>query len=59
MQTVVWNKETISDFDSIVISTNHSTIDYEELAEWSKCIVDTRNAMSKVQAKSSNHIFKA
>jgi UDP-N-acetyl-D-glucosamine dehydrogenase len=59
MKTVEWNKETVSGFDAVLISTNHSTIDYAELAEWSECIVDTRNAMMGIENKSDKHIFKA
>ena len=59
MQTQYWNKETISGFDAVLISTNHSTIDYTELAEWNDCIIDTRNAMNGIDSKNDNHIFKA
>jgi len=58
-KSIEWNKETVSGFDAVIISTNHSSIDYAELAEWSECIVDTRNAMGGVQPKSNNHIYKA
>ena len=58
MQTVKWNRETIAGFDSVVISTNHSNIDYKELAEWSECIIDTRNAMAGVEAKSDSIYLK-
>jgi UDP-N-acetyl-D-glucosamine dehydrogenase len=44
-KSVVWSKEIIQDFDVVVISTNHSDINYAELAEWSNLIVDTRNAI--------------
>jgi len=59
MKTVDWNKETVSGFDAVLISTNHSTIDYTELAEWSECVIDTRNAMRGIEANNENHIFKA
>jgi len=59
MQTVDWNKETVSDYDAVLISTNRSTIDYAELAEWSDCVIDTRNAMGKVEPTNDIHIFKA
>jgi hypothetical protein len=29
-----------------IIATNHQIINYQELADWSACIVDTRNAMA-------------
>ncbi|WP_020401532.1 nucleotide sugar dehydrogenase [Gracilimonas tropica] len=57
--SVEWNKATISSFDATIISTNHSNINYAELAEWSECVVDTRNAMNGLVAKNENHIFKA
>ena len=58
-KTVEWNKETVSEFDAVVISTNHSSIDYAELASWSDCVIDTRNSMKGIKAKGENHIFKA
>ena len=59
MKAVKWNKATVSGFDAVVISTNHSTINYAELAEWSECIIDTRNAMASVKANNDFHVFKA
>jgi UDP-N-acetyl-D-glucosamine dehydrogenase len=58
-KSIEWDKKTVSDFDAVVISTNHSTIDYVELADWNECIIDTRNAMAGIKAKNENHIFKA
>lgn len=48
LQSVEWNKETISAFDLALISTAHGEVDYRQLAEWSPCIVDTRNAMAGI-----------
>ncbi|MEX0719982.1 MAG: UDP binding domain-containing protein [Balneolaceae bacterium] len=58
-ESITWNKETVSSYDAVVISTNHSAIDYAELAGWSDCIIDTRNAMRGIEAKDEKHIFKA
>lgn len=44
--SVQWNKETIGAFDCVLIATNHACFNYQEVADWAKCIVDTRNAMS-------------
>jgi UDP-N-acetyl-D-glucosamine dehydrogenase len=30
----------------VLIATAHRVVNYRELAEWSPCIVDTRNAMA-------------
>jgi len=40
-----WTREAIGSFDLVLISTNHACVDYRQLADWAKCIVDTRNAM--------------
>jgi UDP-N-acetyl-D-glucosamine dehydrogenase len=58
-RSIEWSKEIVSGFDAVIISTNHSSIDYKELAEWSECIVDTRNAMAGIETKNDSHIFKA
>jgi UDP-N-acetyl-D-glucosamine dehydrogenase len=56
--SIEWDEETISGYDAVVISTNHDNIDYRELAKWSDCIVDTRNAMKEVGSK-KGQVFKA
>ena len=53
-----WNRDTIKMFDVVVIATHHAVIDYSKLAEWSECIVDTRNVMNGL-SKGENHIWKA
>ena len=45
-KSIEWNKENIASYDAVVISTNHSEVNYDELAEWANVIVDTRNAMN-------------
>ncbi|MDR8390227.1 nucleotide sugar dehydrogenase [Aliifodinibius sp. S!AR15-10] len=59
LKTVAWNEETISKFDAVIISTNHSDINYKELVEWNNVIVDTRNALKNIEAKAENQIWKA
>lgn len=59
MESVKWNKVTIAEFDAVIISTNHSNINYQELADWNDIIIDTRNAMKHIQAKNGHHIWKA
>ncbi len=58
-QSIEWYQETVAGFDAVLISTDHSDIDYAQLAEWSDCIIDTRNAMKSVTPKNGQHIFKA
>jgi UDP-N-acetyl-D-glucosamine dehydrogenase len=47
-KSVQWHEWIISEFDLVLIATNHSNVNYRELGEWARCIVDTRNAMSSV-----------
>jgi UDP-N-acetyl-D-glucosamine dehydrogenase len=45
---VQWSEVVVSAFDVVVIATAHDCIDFQELADWSRCVVDTRNAMAGV-----------
>ncbi len=47
-RSVPWDRAVIASFDAVVIATDHAAVNYRELAEWSHCIVDTRNAMASV-----------
>jgi UDP-N-acetyl-D-glucosamine dehydrogenase len=51
MKSVEWTREAISGFDLVLIATNHACVNYQELAEWAPCIVDTRNAMAGARSK--------
>jgi UDP-N-acetyl-D-glucosamine dehydrogenase len=57
-KSVPWNKETITAYDLVLIATNHACVNYQELANWTECIVDTRNAMAAVPTL-PNQVWKA
>ena len=57
-KSVEWNQATVADFDLVLIATNHACINYQELAEWSGCIVDTRNAMLGIPTR-PGQVWKA
>ena len=57
-KSVKWNRATVENFDVVLIATNHSSVNYHELGEWSRCIVDTRNAMAVVNS-ASRKVWKA
>ncbi|MFN2449886.1 MAG: nucleotide sugar dehydrogenase [Candidatus Baltobacteraceae bacterium] len=42
------SKERLETADCVLILTDHTTVDYDRVAEQAKLIVDTRNAMKKV-----------
>ncbi|MBL4931523.1 MULTISPECIES: nucleotide sugar dehydrogenase [Clostridium] len=55
-KSVDWN-EVIDDADAVIITTNHSCYDYEEIARRAKVIYDTRNATKNVK-NNRDKIFK-
>jgi UDP-N-acetyl-D-glucosamine dehydrogenase len=50
VRSIEWNKQTIRKFDAAVIVTAHSRVNYRQLAQWCRCIVDTRNIYGGAQA---------
>lgn len=44
-----WTRTNIASFDLVLIATNHECFNYQELADWAQCIVDTRNAMTSIR----------
>jgi UDP-N-acetyl-D-glucosamine dehydrogenase len=47
-KSIEWNQESLKAFDTIVIATQHTAVNYDEVAAWCPSIVDTRNAMANV-----------
>jgi UDP-N-acetyl-D-glucosamine dehydrogenase len=56
--SVPWDRATIAGFDTVVITTAHACVNYQELADWAQCIVDTRNAMASVRV-APGRVWKA
>jgi UDP-N-acetyl-D-glucosamine dehydrogenase len=57
-KSVAWNEATISGFDLVLIATNHASVNYQQLADWNNCIVDTRNAMAAIKTR-PGQVWKA
>jgi UDP-N-acetyl-D-glucosamine dehydrogenase len=45
---ITWAEDTIKGFDAALICTDHDDVNYRNLVEWSKVVVDTRNATRSV-----------
>jgi UDP-N-acetyl-D-glucosamine dehydrogenase len=54
IKSIEWTESNIRSFDAVLISTAHNSVDYHQLAEWAKLIVDTRNAMAGKAAPTAN-----
>jgi UDP-N-acetyl-D-glucosamine dehydrogenase len=57
-KSVEWNRATIERFDLVLIATNHTCVNYQELSDWAQRIVDTRNAMASIPA-APGQVWKA
>jgi len=57
-KSIRWNRASVRSFDLVLIATNHSSVSYRELAEWTDCVVDTRNAMAAI-TQSKARVWKA
>jgi UDP-N-acetyl-D-glucosamine dehydrogenase len=57
-RSVQWEESVIRGFDVVIVATAHECVDYAELAAWSKCIVDTRNAMAEIDV-TPGQVWKA
>jgi len=51
VKSIHWTATTIQSFDLVLIATKHAGLDYEGLALWADCIVDTRNAMAGIPTR--------
>ena len=58
IKSVAWDKATLGSYDVVLIASKHASVNYRELGEWSRCIVDTRNAMAGIPAK-AGQVWKA
>jgi UDP-N-acetyl-D-glucosamine dehydrogenase len=47
MKSVAFDK--LDGYDCVIVVTDHSTVDYKQVAAKAKCVVDTRNAMKNVK----------
>jgi UDP-N-acetyl-D-glucosamine dehydrogenase len=59
MRTVSFDEATISAFDAVLITTDHDCFDYDRMADWSKLIVDTRNATKALSPERKTKVVLA
>ncbi len=48
LESVALDRESLERFDAVVITTDHSAFDYALILEYSRAVVDTRNALGRV-----------
>ncbi|MEX2600159.1 MAG: nucleotide sugar dehydrogenase [Balneolaceae bacterium] len=57
-ESVEWSQSVIGSFDAVIISTDHSTVDYQDLADWAGLIIDSRNVMRDIETR-PGQVWKA
>lgn len=57
-KSVSWQRRTISGFDAVLIATAHAAVNFQQLADWARLIVDTRNVMAGIK-KAAGKVRKA
>jgi UDP-N-acetyl-D-glucosamine dehydrogenase len=45
LRSVAWEESVFAAADAVIVATAHRSVDYRALLSWSRCIVDTRNAL--------------
>ena len=56
--SVPWDRTTVAAFNAVIIATAHRAIRWQDLTEWSACVIDTRNAMAEI-ATTPGQVWKA
>jgi UDP-N-acetyl-D-glucosamine dehydrogenase len=57
-RSVSWTRDALGRFDAVLISTQHESVNYQELAECADCIIDARNAMVGIKTR-PGQVWKA
>jgi UDP-N-acetyl-D-glucosamine dehydrogenase len=58
MKSITLTPEALAKYDCVVISTHHSSYNWQEIADHAQLIVDSRNAMKQVKGR-RDHIVAA
>jgi UDP-N-acetyl-D-glucosamine dehydrogenase len=53
LKCVKFDSKNLKSFDCVVVTTDHSNVDYQFMAKNSKLIVDTRNALNNVKNRAN------
>jgi UDP-N-acetyl-D-glucosamine dehydrogenase len=58
MRSIEFSAQSLASYDCVVISTHHAWYDWQQVADHSKLVIDTRGVMRKVSGK-RDHIISA
>ena len=58
LESIAIDGRVLEQFDCVVITTDHRAFDYAAVLEWSRSIVDTRNALARVTASRTSDVIR-
>lgn len=56
LKSIKYSPQILKNYDCILILTDHSSLDYDEIAKNAKLVVDTRNAVKSRKYKNVSHL---
>ena len=57
LQSIELTPQNIKKYDAVIITTDHSVINYETIGKYASLVIDTRNAMSSVKKPKSRIVM--
>ncbi len=51
-KSIEWTRSNLAQFDAALIATAHANVDYNQLIQWAKLVIDTRNATASFEKNS-------
>lgn len=54
LKSIPLTKESLQEFDAVVIATDHDNVDYKLVSEYSSLIIDTRNVLNRTGLETQN-----
>ncbi len=58
LRSIEWREDVIAGFDLALVVTHHRGVNYQQLADWAKGIVDTRNVLAGLKVNAEK-VWKA
>ena len=58
IECVDFSSDNLAKCDAVLITTDHSDIDYEKVGKYAKLVIDTRNVMANVKNPKA-HVLRA
>ena len=58
-KSIHWNVDNLSEYDAVIIATDHTSVDYQTMAEAIPLLIDTRNILNDLDESLRMKVAKA